>query len=270
MPTAHDDLNREQLLDRLRSLELRVAQLSSSEEASEPLATQIDDLAIPTLLEAMESFVMIADEQGRPVVFNRAYANVIKAGLGVEPQIGVRPHDQLPDPERRAFWDGLHKRVLGGERFVEQHEYHFPDGIKHFVTKFVPMFDESHAVVGFIELTRDITVRKQAEIALEESEAFLQECQEVAEMGTYVLDFATGKWRSSEILDRVFGIGPDFPRTVEGWVSIVHPEWQEAMREYMDHLKNFKLAVESRQLEVVHHELRDLRNRMGACHREFK
>ena len=48
------------------------------------------------------------------------------------------------------------------------------------------------------------------------------------------------------------------------------PDWQEAMIEYQDHLENLKRAVENKQLEVVHHEIRDLRARMKACHRDFK
>jgi XXXCH domain-containing protein len=48
------------------------------------------------------------------------------------------------------------------------------------------------------------------------------------------------------------------------------PEWQEAMIEYQDHLENLKRAVENKQLEVVHHEIRDLRARVKACHRDFK
>ena len=48
------------------------------------------------------------------------------------------------------------------------------------------------------------------------------------------------------------------------------PEWQEAMIEYQDHLENLKRAVENKQLEVVHHEIRDLRARMKSCHRDFK
>ena len=48
------------------------------------------------------------------------------------------------------------------------------------------------------------------------------------------------------------------------------PEWQEAMIEYQDHLENLKRAVENKQLEVVHHEIRDLRARMKACHRDFR
>jgi XXXCH domain-containing protein len=48
------------------------------------------------------------------------------------------------------------------------------------------------------------------------------------------------------------------------------PEWQEAMIEYQDHLENLRRAVANKQLEVVHHEIRDLRARMKACHRDFK
>jgi len=48
------------------------------------------------------------------------------------------------------------------------------------------------------------------------------------------------------------------------------PEWQEAMIEYQDHLENLKRAVANKQREVVHHEIRDLRARMKACHRDFK
>jgi XXXCH domain-containing protein len=48
------------------------------------------------------------------------------------------------------------------------------------------------------------------------------------------------------------------------------PDWQEAMLVYQDHLENLKGAVANKQLEVVHHEIRDLRARMKACHRDFK
>ena len=51
---------------------------------------------------------------------------------------------------------------------------------------------------------------------------------------------------------------------------VADPEWQEAMIEYQDHLENLKRAVANKQLEVVHHEIRDLRARMKACHRDFK
>ena len=48
------------------------------------------------------------------------------------------------------------------------------------------------------------------------------------------------------------------------------PEWQAAMDEYIDHLGTLKQAVEQNQFEIVQHEIRDLKNRMMQCHRDFK
>jgi len=47
-------------------------------------------------------------------------------------------------------------------------------------------------------------------------------------------------------------------------------EWQASIDEYIDHLGTLKQAVEQGQFEVVQHEIRDLRNRMMQCHRDFK
>jgi len=62
----------------------------------------------------------------------------------------------------------------------------------------------------------------------------------------------------------------DFVKDSERMADFAEPEWQEAMREYMDHLANLKRAVQRQQLDDVAHELRDLRTRWVACHRDFK
>ena len=61
-----------------------------------------------------------------------------------------------------------------------------------------------------------------------------------------------------------------FVKDSERMADFAEPEWQEAMHEYLDHLENLKRAVERQQLEDVEHELRDLKTRWIACHREFK
>jgi PAS domain S-box-containing protein len=81
----------------------------------------------------------------------------------------------------------------------------------------------------------DITDRKRAEKALRDSEHWLNESQRVSRIGSYVLDCATGIWTSSETLDEIFGIGVDYPKTVEGWQALIHPEHREGM---MDHFAN--------------------------------
>lgn len=62
----------------------------------------------------------------------------------------------------------------------------------------------------------------------------------------------------------------DFVRDSLEMARTADAEWQDSMTEYLDHLENLQRAVENQQMEVVRHELRDLRYRMKQCHREYK
>jgi len=79
----------------------------------------------------------------------------------------------------------------------------------------------------------DITDRKRAEEKVLASEAILREAQELACLGSYVLDISKGRWTSSEVLDRLFDIPLDYARTVEGWGNFVHPDERQAMLDYL-------------------------------------
>jgi len=87
---------------------------------------------------------------------------------------------------------------------------------------------EEH-IVGFIV---DNTERKRIENALIESERYLKETQIIAQLGTYTLDIPSGNWTSSDVLNSIFGIDPDWERSVELWESIVHPEHRKVMTDY--------------------------------------
>jgi PAS domain S-box-containing protein len=79
----------------------------------------------------------------------------------------------------------------------------------------------------------DITDHKISEIKIAESEKMLRTSQQVAKLGTYNWDMHKGTWTSSEILDDIFGIDQNYNRTFDGWVRIIHPEWQEKMIHYV-------------------------------------
>ncbi len=78
----------------------------------------------------------------------------------------------------------------------------------------------------------DITERKKAEEKLKISEQQLRESQRVARIGHYVLDIQTGAWTSSEALDDIYGIGPEYVRSFEGWLSMVHPDERPELSRY--------------------------------------
>ncbi len=80
----------------------------------------------------------------------------------------------------------------------------------------------------------DVTARKRAEQALAARTDQLRFSQQVAHMGSFVLDVGTGTWTGSEELDHVLGIaGVPYSRDIEGWARIVHPDQREELRAYL-------------------------------------
>ncbi len=69
--------------------------------------------------------------------------------------------------------------------------------------------------------------------ALRESEYFFRESQHAARTGSYTNDFIRGTWKSSEVLDQIFGIDGSYPRTLQGWMDLVHPEDRSMMDRHL-------------------------------------
>ena len=94
----------------------------------------------------------------------------------------------------------------------------------------------SPVVIGerrlLFSIVHDETERKRAEEALSESSDFLKEAQRIGDLGCYVLDCSTGEWTSTGRLNQIFGINGNYPRTVEGWEELVHPEDRAMMEDY--------------------------------------
>lgn len=81
---------------------------------------------------------------------------------------------------------------------------------------------------------RDITARQQVMDMLSETTEQLLEAQQVAGLGSYVFDMATGLWTGSEVLGEIFGIpDPGTSRDVGGWIQIVHPQDRAEMEIYL-------------------------------------
>jgi len=74
--------------------------------------------------------------------------------------------------------------------------------------------------------------KRRSEEAMHQSQESLKEAQRIASIGSYALDIATGRWESSEQLDRLFGIRASFDRSVQSWESLIHPEDRVMMSEY--------------------------------------
>ncbi len=117
-------------------------------------------------------------------------------------------------------------------RLMELEQIH-KDGTRYW-TEVTAKFlrDANGSICGIIGATRDVSERRKSERALRESEALLRQAQDAAQLGHYVLNVTTGIWTCSEALEKVFGIAPDYPKSVEGWLEIVHPDDRDMMAVY--------------------------------------
>jgi PAS domain S-box-containing protein len=81
-------------------------------------------------------------------------------------------------------------------------------------------------------MAHDITEQRRAELALLESEERLRLAQDVARIGTFDRNLLTGENRWSPQMELIYGLKPGtFPRTIEQFIQVVHPEDREHVSE---------------------------------------
>lgn len=127
-----------------------------------------------TLMENTSDYIMIYDKDGYPIIFNSAYANIMKDVFGIDMRPGLKSHKLLPDKKEVAFWDDLHERVLKGEKIQTEYSYTFNNNKRYFEFSFNPIIQDDK-VKGFTEISRDITVRKEMELDLKKAHHELEE-----------------------------------------------------------------------------------------------
>ena len=192
-------------------------------EASEQNLRQV-------LSSTADSFYVI-DQNYNVILINKAAEKNLEIAWGKPVTVGTNILDLVPDEKDEPIRSSL-KKVFAGKRV--EYELHLSvAGLPEWVVvNFMPVNDDNGVILGAYIVSKDITERKKAEEKLQESERFLNKTQSVSKIGSYVLDFNTGEWKSSYEVDNIFGFAANDSRTVDEWISIVHPDHQKMMQEY--------------------------------------
>lgn len=187
-----------------------------------------------SLVESSPDFIALIDNQCRYLYLNR-YA----VGFNKNEVIGKSVFSFVSPDSVAIFKQKIHEcfDTLTVQR-LDIHAFGDNETVRVYDLHLIPMKTAKNEINLLID-GRDITESRQAETALIESERFLQETQTIARLGSFVWDLSTGLWKSSIMLDEIFGIDKDSVRTLDGWADIVHPAWRDIMTDYV---KNYVIG----------------------------
>ncbi len=125
------------------------------------------------------------------------------------------------------------------------------------------VIDDQGSFLGNRSSNRDITKRKQAEKALQRSEARLAEAQRIAHLGNWDWDITTNELLWSDEVYRIFGIASQqFGVTHESFLNYVHPEdrpfVEQAINEALYEEKrcnlDYRIVLPDGTVRMVHQE----------------
>ena len=112
----------------------------------------------------------------------------------------------------------------------------WPDGSVHWVAGRWRMFaDKEGRPLRALGVDIDITEHKRAEESLRESEERMRLAQEVARIGTFDRDYATGEPRWSSQMEAMYGLPPGgAPRSIEQLLELIHPNDRDRISQLID------------------------------------
>jgi PAS domain S-box-containing protein len=132
-----------------------------------------------------------------------------------------RPVQELAPPHLWPEYQQLYAQALAGQPFEYEHEQ---DG-RTYATRGGPLYDAEGAVAAVLAVSHDISARKQAEAAVQESETRFRVAEEASNGFIYDWTPRTDAVTRSAGLRYVLGYAPDeVAPTAAAWRALVHPD----------------------------------------------
>ncbi len=198
--------------------------------------------------------------------FNDRWAEMIGYKLSELFPMGIMTWENLCHPDDLKIAKKKHTDHFEGKTAIYESEFRMKHKNGHWVWILgrgkVAEWDKHGKPLRMTGTHLDITERKEYEQKLEKTLYWLNEAQRVSKTGYYELDIKSSKWTGSILLNEIFGVDESYEKTTKNWLSLIHPEYLEEVKNYFQddvlthHLpfdKQYKIITfENKQEKWVH------------------
>ncbi|KKK86899.1 hypothetical protein LCGC14_2758630, partial [marine sediment metagenome] len=225
-----EDKTKPELISELKHLRLRVDEIAKMKGESKQSGKRLDQTRkfYENILNSMDDLVIVKDMLHRWVFLNDAACKFW--GFKREELIGKSDYDIFPKEEADVYWEKDNKVFETNE--VDLNEESQTIGAeRHFLSTKKSLYRDIRTGNKYVvAIGRDITERKSVEEGLKNSEAVLARAEQIAHLGSWEMDVATGELFWSQEIYRMFGADQEeMSPTYELVLRFIHPGDKEAV-----------------------------------------
>jgi two-component system sensor histidine kinase/response regulator len=137
------------------------------------------------LAASSDDAIFAKDNEGRYILFNQAASRLV--GKAIDEVLGGDDRALFQPDQARAIMETDRTARVQDRMVATEETLDTVLGLRTFLATKGPLRDESGEIIGVFGISRDITERKAAEAALQESQARLQALVEQSAAGIYVV-----------------------------------------------------------------------------------
>jgi len=214
-----------------------VASFEESPKTAPHGAAKDDPQRLRAMLDAAPVLASYVDRNERYGFVNRRYEAWF--GVSCDAAVGKRVREVIGETNYVSCAPRIAEALQG---VPQDFDFLFEDrsgGNRWVHAIYTPQFDDAGGVAGFVARVEDITSKRQAETALAEREAFLNQAAAMSKIGFFIWDDENGGCQyCSEQLAAMWGVTveqyKDAIRTDQMILERIHPEDRARVREIYD------------------------------------